>query len=82
MLVEVIGTGDAQTDMGERLAAQGIPCRPRGKLIEINAPGRSDLHDLIRDTAVDAGVGLVRLAADHRHIEDVFREEAGHGAPS
>jgi len=25
-------------------------------------------------------VGLVRLAADHRRIEDVFREGAGHGA--
>ncbi|WP_109473964.1 ABC transporter ATP-binding protein [Ornithinimicrobium cavernae] len=80
LLIEVLGEGDAQTAMGERLAAQGIPCRPRGPLIEINAPGRTDLHDLVRDTAVDVGVGLVRLAADHRRIEDVFREEAGHGA--
>jgi len=80
LLVEVLGDGDAQTAMGERLAAHGIPCRPRGQLIEINAPGRADLHDLIRDTAVEVGVGLVRLAADHRRIEDVFREGAGHGA--
>nr|WP_281496741.1 ABC transporter ATP-binding protein [Ornithinimicrobium sp. F0845] len=79
LLVEVLGEGDAQTAMGERLAAQGIACRPRGQLIEINAPGRADLHDLVRDTAVEVGVGLVRLAADHRRIEDVFREEAGHG---
>lgn len=80
LLVEVLGEGDAQTAMGERLAAQGIACRPRGQLIEINAPGRPDLHDLVRDTAVDVGVGLVRIAADHRRIEDVFREEAGHGS--
>ena len=80
LLVEVLGEGDPQTAMGERLAAQGINCRPRGQLIEVNAPGRADLHDLIRDTAVDLGVGLVRLAADHGHIEDVFREEADHGS--
>ena len=75
LLVEVIGEGDAQRAMGELLAERGIPCRPRGQLIEVNAPGRADLHDAIRDTAVAAGVGLVRLAADHRRIEDVFREE-------
>lgn len=81
LLVEVLGEGDAQHTMGERLAARGIPCRPRGQLIEINAPGRADLHDLIRDTAVDVGVGLVRLTADHHRIEDVFREEAPHELP-
>jgi len=79
LLVEVLGAGDAQTAMGERLAARGIPCRPRGQLIEINAPGRADLHDLVRDTAVEVGVGLVRLGADHGHIEDVFRTEVPHG---
>lgn len=78
LLVEVLGEGDAQTRMGERLAAHGIPCRPRGQLIEINAPGRVDLHDLVRDTAVEVDVGLVRVAADHRRIEDVFREEVSH----
>jgi ABC-2 type transport system ATP-binding protein len=33
-----------------------------------------DVHDLIRDTAFDLGVGLVRIQADHRRIEDVFAD--------
>lgn len=78
LLVEVLGEGEAQSAMGEALAARGVPCRPRGQLIEINAPGRADLHDLVRDTAVELGLGLVRIAADHRRIEDVFREGASH----
>jgi ABC-2 type transport system ATP-binding protein len=33
-----------------------------------------DLHDLVRDTALDLGLGLVRIQADHRRIEDVFAD--------
>ena len=32
------------------------------------------MHDLIRDTASDLGLGLVRLQVDHRRIEDVFAD--------
>lgn len=31
--------------------------------------------DVIRDTAVDLRLGLVRIQPDHRRIEDIFREE-------
>ena len=36
--------------------------------------GQVDVHDLIRDTAGDLGLGLVRLQVDHRRIEDVFAD--------
>jgi ABC-2 type transport system ATP-binding protein len=32
------------------------------------------VRDLIRDTAGDLGLGLVRLQVDHRRIEDVFAD--------
>ena len=32
------------------------------------------MRDLIRDTAGDLGLGLVRLQVDHRRIEDVFAD--------
>ena len=32
------------------------------------------MRDLIRDTASDLGLGLVRLQVDHRRIEDVFAD--------
>ncbi|MDO5739434.1 MAG: ATP-binding cassette domain-containing protein [Ornithinimicrobium sp.] len=81
----------AQARMGEALAAHGLTCRPRGSLIEIDPIGPSGpegppdpevaaaahdrLRDLVRDTAADLGVGLVRIQPQTGHLEDVFREE-------
>jgi ABC-2 type transport system ATP-binding protein len=81
LLVEVLGDSQAQHRMGEALALAGLPCRPRGTLIEIDArhlPPVPRVHDTIRDTAVDLDVGLVRIQAEHGRIEDVFRQEVGH----
>ena len=44
-------------------------------MLESPRPGPTDVHDLIRDTAADLGLGLVRIQADHRRIEDVFADE-------
>jgi ABC-2 type transport system ATP-binding protein len=80
LLVEVLGPGEsnqsAQARMGQALAAAGVPVQPRGGLLALDPDpdSRVDIHDLIRDTAFDIGVGLVRIQADHRRIEDVFAE--------
>ncbi|WP_309136423.1 ABC transporter ATP-binding protein [Nocardioides campestrisoli] len=71
LLVEVLGD-DAQRRTGEALAARGLVVRPRGQMLVIDASGRADVHDLVRDTACELGVGLVRVQADHHRIEDVF----------
>jgi ABC-2 type transport system ATP-binding protein len=75
LLVEVLGQ-DAQARMGQALAAAGVPVHPRGGLLALDPDPDSphDVHDLIRDTALDLGVGLVRIQADHRRIEDVFAD--------
>ena len=89
VLVEVLGEDDAQTRMGEALAARGLVWRPRGTMIEIDpveVEGTADdaaaaalahdrLRDLVRDAAADLGVGLVRLQPQTGRLEDVFREE-------
>jgi len=79
LLVEVLGD-NAQHRMGEALAARGLVCRPRGNLVAIDPvpPGAPDPHDLVRDLACELGVGLVRIQADHRRIEDVFSEGGAH----
>ena len=68
---------DAQTRMGEALAARGLVCRPHGTLVEIDPTTTAPdvLRDLVRDTAADLGLGLVRLQAKTGQLEDVFREE-------
>lgn len=82
VLVEVLdgpgGDGaDAQTAMGEALAAHGLTCRPVGRLIEVEPlDGSPDaLRDLVRDTAADLGLGLVRVQPQTGRLEDVFRDE-------
>lgn len=86
LLVEVIGPvfdgRSAQDRMGLALAAAGLTCHPRHGLIAIDpAPqGAPDVHDVVRDTAADLGVGLVRVQPDHGRIEDVFRDGSGHVA--
>ena len=76
LLVEVLGRrragphgpgtrGGRRPGAATRRAARPRP-RPRRRAL--------DVHDLVRDTALELGVGLVRIQADHRRIEDVFAD--------
>ncbi|MGB3763890.1 MAG: ABC transporter ATP-binding protein [Ornithinimicrobium sp.] len=79
LLVEVLGDTSDQHAMGEALAARGLQCRPRRNMIEIDArslPDEVEPHDIIRDTACDLGLGLIRIQAEQGHIQDVFGSEA------
>ena len=35
-------------------------------------PAGDRVHDVVRDTAADLGLGLMRLQPDRHHLEDVF----------
>jgi ABC-2 type transport system ATP-binding protein len=74
LLVEVLGD-DGQARMSAALAEAGVAVTPRGTMLVVDGVGSTDLHDLIRDTATDLGLGLVRVQADHHRIEDVFAEQ-------
>ncbi|HYN67712.1 MAG TPA: ABC transporter ATP-binding protein [Ornithinibacter sp.] len=74
LLVEVLGD-DAQARMTAALTGAGVAAAARGSMITVDAAERAvDVRDLIRDTASDLGLGLVRLQVDHRRIEDVFAD--------
>ncbi len=74
LLVEVLGD-DAQAEMASALAAVGVEAHPRGSMLTVTAAHDTiDVRDLVRDTASDLGLGLVRLQVDHRRIEDVFAD--------
>ncbi len=78
VLVEVLGD-DAQARMFQALADAGVTGQLRGQLIELppSAPDElRNLYDLVRDTAVALGLGLVRITAGHHRIEDVFALDA------
>lgn len=75
LLVEVMGE-DAPRRMAEALALAGVDSTPRAGMLSIDTADHEDLHDLVRDTVADLGLGLVRIHADHRRIEDVFADPA------
>ena len=50
----------------------------RGRPTPPELAGEGAAHDLVRDTAAELGLGLVRLQADRRHIEDVFLDGGAH----
>ncbi|HRW02998.1 MAG TPA: ABC transporter ATP-binding protein [Tetrasphaera sp.] len=85
LLVEVLGD-DAQARMLDALTRAGLTAAPRGSMLTVDAThpangqdggADADVHDVIRDTAGALGLGLVRLQADHRRIEDVFADASG-----
>ncbi len=79
LLVEVLGD-DGHDRMAAALTAAGVAAVRRGGMLSVDATHRPDaVRDLIRDTAGDLGLGLVRLQVDHRRIEDVFADVDPHG---
>ena len=75
LLVEVLGD-DGTEKMVAALVGAGVTAAPKGGMLTVTAgDGHDNVHDLIRDTAADLGLGLVRIQVDHRRIEDVFADE-------
>jgi ABC-2 type transport system ATP-binding protein len=73
LLVEVVGGSTERDRFGEALAAAGLTCRPQGTAISVEPPPAGvPVHDVVRDTAADLGLGLMRLQPDRHHLEDVF----------
>jgi ABC-2 type transport system ATP-binding protein len=74
LLVEVLGD-DAHDRMATALTTAGVTAVRRGGMLSVEATDQPDaVRDLIRDTAGDLGLGLVRLQVDHRRIEDGFAD--------
>ncbi len=74
LVVEVIGDGDAYR---ERLVARGLPARAGAGGSILISIGDSSPYDLVRDTAAEMGVGLMRVARRRDRLEDLFQVSAG-----
>ena len=82
LVVEVLGGDSSRDELGEALAKSGLSCRPRGSMVVVDPPPQNlsapgVTHDLVRDTAADLGLALVRIQPDQTHLEDVFLPAAG-----
>jgi ABC-2 type transport system ATP-binding protein len=68
----------ARDRLGHALAQAGLWVRADGRGLAV-AAGGDGVYDLIRDTTVDLGLGLVRLEQGRHRIEEVFRDDGGGG---
>jgi ABC-2 type transport system ATP-binding protein len=67
---------DARTeDLVARLNDLGIDARVDGTLVFVELDG-TEPYDVVRDTVVDMGLGLLRLEQRRHRLEDLFRADA------
>ncbi len=60
--------------LAERLRGHGLIVKEEGSLVLVGT-AEGPPYDLIRDTVVDLGVGLVRMEQRRQALEDLFRPE-------
>lgn len=78
LAVEVEGDVEALT---RHLSERGLTVRRDGQTVLVDLAESSRPYDLIRDSLVDLGLGLLRLEQRRQSLEDIFRppSEAGDG---
>ncbi len=69
LAIEVDGDGDRLAD---RLREQGVAVSTSGRFLLVEKREEA-LLDLIRDSVVDLGLGLVRLEQSRRRLEELFQ---------
>ncbi len=72
LTVEVDGDGDRLAD---RLRERGVAVSVSGRFLLVQKEDDA-LLDLIRDSVVDLGLGLVRLERGRRRLEELFQPQA------
>jgi ABC-2 type transport system ATP-binding protein len=81
MVVEVMafdngpGQQPARDRLGEALAARGLRAYPDGHLLAVDI-ATEETYDVVRDTAAELKLGLVRMQQRRHRIEEVFRPAA------
>jgi ABC-2 type transport system ATP-binding protein len=70
LVVEVIGDGEA---FRQGLVARGLPARAGAGGSILIALGEGSPFDMVRDTAAELGVGLMRVARRRDRLEDLFQ---------
>jgi len=71
LTVEVDGDGDR---LAERLQEQGVVVSRSGRFLLVQKEDDA-LLDLVRDSIVDLGLGLVRLEQGRRRLEELFQTQ-------
>ncbi|WP_460467183.1 ABC transporter ATP-binding protein [Calidifontibacter terrae] len=74
VLVEVMGPAGCDRAYGQALIERGLQAWPQGERIQVRIE-RPEALDIVRDAAVDLGLGLVRVQELHHTLEEVFQQQ-------
>jgi ABC-2 type transport system ATP-binding protein len=74
MQVLTLEVDSRQDELVEQLRAAGLQVAVEGRLVHVDLDGREP-YDLIRDTVVGLGAGLLRLEQRRHRLEDLFLDE-------
>ncbi|HZC27799.1 MAG TPA: ABC transporter ATP-binding protein, partial [Actinopolymorphaceae bacterium] len=83
MVVEVMafdngtGTAKARDRLGAALTGRGLRVQPDGNLLAIDIAA-DETYDVVRDTAAELQLGLVRMQQRRHRMDEVFRPGATH----
>ncbi|GAA3686906.1 ABC-2 type transport system ATP-binding protein [Yimella lutea] len=75
VLVEVLGPAGSDRRFGQALVDHGLQAWPAGEQVQVRIDHPEAL-DVVRDVAVDLGLGLVRVQEIHHTLEEVFQQGA------
>jgi len=70
VVIEIDGD---QTTLLSRLAESGVAVRVDGKLLHVDVSDDT-VHDIVRDTVADLGLGLVRLERQRHRMTEIFTD--------
>jgi ABC-2 type transport system ATP-binding protein len=76
MQVLAVEVDDGQEEFAQRLRSKGLDVEEDGRLVLIELDG-AEPYDIVRDAAVEMGIGLLRMEQRRHHLEDLFRVESG-----
>ncbi|MGW5363735.1 ABC transporter ATP-binding protein [Actinopolymorpha pittospori] len=65
----------ARDRLGQALADRGFRVVPDGRLLMVDI-AREETFDVVRDTAAELDLGLVRMEQRRHRIEEIFRDDA------
>jgi ABC-2 type transport system ATP-binding protein len=70
VVIEVEGD---QTALLARLSAAGVAARSEGRLLHVDGSDAT-VHDLVRDTVAELGLGLVRMERQRHRMTEIFTD--------
>ena len=77
--IVIVEVDERSDELAGRLGENGLSVRAAGRLLEVELSDES-MYDVVRDTVVDAGLGLIRMERRRHRMAEIFATARAEGA--